>query len=223
MNLTPVITAITLCLITGLGQSEMDGSYKVLFDGKFVGQERFQATQLEGVTRIRSSGPVPGEEPSQQFTTITEIRKGTIVRYTLEFNKQTGIEKYWINFMGGKVRVAVEAYGRNTERLKDVSDSAVLLDKNVWHHYRFLLSKYDLDKGGLQGFDIFIPQAAFRQYRAEVEMKKKVSFEFRGQKIEAYRFELLLADTYDVIVITDDKKIPLSIEIPSEKIRAILE
>jgi hypothetical protein len=223
MNLMPVLTAIALCLAIGSGQGETEGSYKVLFDGKLVGQERFQTTQLEGVTKITSSGRVPGEEPSQQITTMTEIRKGAIVRYTIELNKHSGIEKYWLNFIGGNVRVAVEANGRNTERLKQVSDGAVLLDKNVWHHYRFLLSKYDLSEGGIQTFNVFIPQAAFRQYRAEVEMKKKISFEFRHRKVEAYRFEILLADTYDVIVITDERKIPLSIEIPSEKVKAILE
>lgn len=223
MSLTPVVTIIALYLFLGFGQNESEGSYKILFDGKPTGQERFQAIQGEGVIMIKSSGDIPAQNPPQQIMTMTEIRKGAIRRYSLEINKQTGPEKYWMNFIGGRVRLAVDAHGKVTERLKDVSDDAVLLDKNVWHHYRFLLSKYDIPSGGLQVFNVFIPQAAFRQYRAEIEMKKRTSFEFRGKKIAAYRFEILLADTYDVIVITDEKKVPLSIEIPSEKTKALLQ
>lgn len=223
MTITSLLTAVALCLTASLTQSEPEGVYKILIDGKPAGQERFQATQSDDRLTIRSSGEVPVEGSSQIIKTTTEVIGGRINRYTLEFNKSTGIEKYDLGFSNGKARLVVEAHGRKTERTKEVSAGAVLLDKNVWHHYRFLLYKYNLNRGGSQRFDVFIPQAAFRQYTAEVEMKKQVTYEFREKKIEAYRFEILLADTYDVIVITDEKKIPLFIEIPSEKIKAILE
>jgi len=223
MTVTSVLTTFALLLTVGLTQSKPDGAYKILLDGKPVGQERFQAARSDGLTRITSVGEVPVEGSSQKLSTMTEVRNGRISRYTLEFSKSTGIEKYDFSFNGGNAHLTVEAYGRKTERTKNVSEGATLLDKNVWHHYRFLLSQYDLRRGGSQRFDVFIPQAAFRQYTAEVEMKKQVSYEFRDKKIQAYRFEILLADTYDVIVITDEAKTPLSIEIPSEKIKAILE
>lgn len=223
MNITTVAASIALYLTIGLAQSEPEGVYTILVDGKTVGQERFQAAQADGLITIKSTGDIPLEGSSQKITTQTEIRKGRIERYLLELSKPSGNEKYDLSFGGGKTRVEIEAHGRKTERVKEVSDDAVLLDKHIWHHYRFLLAKYDLPSGGAQRLNVFIPQAAFRQYTAEIEMTKRVSFEFRDKKIQAYRFEILLADTYDVIVITDQEKIPLSIEIPSEKLKAVLE
>lgn len=222
MNCICSVFVTSLCLIIP-SQYHPEETYRIERDGKSVGYEKFQIAQTDGSITIKSSGEILSGNSSQRIITITEIQNRKIDRYMLEVSKQSGIEKYDMRFSNGRADVEIEAYGKKAKRVKDVSDDATLLDKNVWHHYRFLLARYDLRLGGIQRFNVFIPQAALRQYTAEVEMKKTTSFEFRRRKIEAYRFEILLADTYDVIIITDEKKTPLLIEIPSEDTKVRLE
>lgn len=215
-----VAAQLSLCQSAPVNKS---ASYKILIDGQPAGWERVEEShQTDGLV-LKSSSEVTTGGQVQKLLTTTEFKNKRPVRYTVEITTDGRTQKYTINFERGRASVVIEYAGKSTERAARVDSEAVLLDKNVWHQYQMLLSKYDLVARGKQQFRVFIPQTGFRQFFAEVQLKEQTSINVRGEKKRANRFIINIADSFDILVIANESGVPLSIEVPSEDTKVIME
>jgi hypothetical protein len=219
--------APSMLLSPSLGQSAGvrggELSFKILIDGKPAGWERVEETAQADGTLYKSSGELTTGTTSQKLLTTTEIKNGKPVRYTVEVTTGDRAQKLTVSFERGSARAIIESSTNKTERATRVDGDVILLDKNVWHQYRLLLSRYDLAARGKQRFNVFIPQAGLRQFSAEVELKDQTSINVRGEKRRANRFIVSLADGYDITVAADEAGTPLSIEVPSQDTKVVIE
>jgi hypothetical protein len=216
-----LICGLTLPLI--VGQATKTGTYKVLIDGKSAGVERFEIVSAPGSHTIKSTAEMQVRGGVQKIITSTQVRNQRMTRYTLEISEGAKTQNYVFDFNRGTARIAIEIDGRKTERTRRLSESIIPLDKNVWHHYLLLVQNYDLAQGGRQRLRIFIPQAAFAEYVALVELKETISYNFGQVKKKANRFSIIIGEGFEVKLIADEGGQPLSIEIPSEDTKVLLE
>jgi len=205
------------------GQPLQRGEFRVLVDGKPAGTEQFTVAGKGSGFVVTSTGETVEGGRTVKLVTSTEIEKTRMVRYSVDLTEGAETRRYSMEFADGKVRVVIEAGGMKTERLRQTSQRPVVLDKNVWHHYQFLLGNYDPLRKGRQRFRVFIPQSAFREYNADVELKSVSTAEIGGVKRKVLKFSIIIADGFEVIVRTDERAIPFSIEIPSQDLKAIAQ
>lgn len=223
-----MVAKITLLItISLLAQTQpgmpMAGSYTILVDGKPAGVERFEQAATAQNLIIKSTTEITSGGQAEKLTVMTELRGSKPVRYEVESSGGGRNQKYTLLFEAGAANVVIEAYGRRSERIIEVSEDVVLLDKNVWHHYGLLINRYNLNKRGAQSFPAITPQAGLRQYVAEVEYKDKTTFNAGGQKLRANRFIVLQGDGYEAEVIADESNRVLSIEVSALETKAVLQ
>lgn len=224
MILAKVIFLVTISMLArAQGSEPVKGSYTILVDGKPAGVERFEQVATAQSMIVKSTTEISSGGQTEKIIATTELKGSRPVRYEMESSGGAGARKYSLSFEAGVANIVIEAYGRRSERIIEVREDVVLLDKNVWHHYGLLISRYDLSKRGAQTFPAITPQAGLRQYVAEVEYKDKTTFNAGGQKLRANRFIVLQGDGYEAEVIADESNRVLSIEVSALETKAILQ
>ncbi len=214
---------VQLAIAFALLAPQQTGTYRIQLNGKPAGQEQFEIVAQNETTVIKSSAETTASGPPQKITTMTEIKDDKPVRYTVETVSGGHSQKYSMEFRDGTVNITIEAYNRKSERTRNIARDAILLDKGVWHHYRFLLARYDMKAGGAQRFKVFSPQSGLREYWADVSLVRRENFKSGQTKRSGDLFSIILAETFQILIIADEKRVPVSIEVPSEKTKAILE
>lgn len=214
---------MALSLSSVFAQETGSGTYRVQYDGRPAGIERFNTANIPQGFLMTSVSETQTGGTAKRIATSSDFRDSKLRGYHLEINSGNRSEKYTFQFTPFGVIIDIELNGKKTRRWRTYSGDIVLLDRDVWHHYFFLLSRYDLKKLGKQRFRVFIPQAAFREYSAEVEYKGRASIRTGEQRREGNRFTIILADGFEVNAIADQTGMPLSVEIPDEKKKAVLE
>ena len=224
-----MLTPISVCSILFVSlsmlssQAATSGRFRLQVDGKDTGFEQFNSTVGPGGITINSTSETRSGATARRVVTSTEYRDKRPARYSLEITTGSRIEKYLLTFTPSGVNISIEVNGRKTERTRPAGKDIVLLDKDVWHHYQILLARYDLKSLGKQSFRVFIPQAAFREYNAEVEYKGITQAKVGEEKKPAYRYNIILADGFEVNAVADQTGRPFSIEVPAEKMKVVLE
>jgi hypothetical protein len=218
MNLISIIVAISF-----LGPAQSKGVYRFQIDGKLAGHERFEVMKSETGYTAKSMSESSVGGTLHKIATSTEIQNDKPVRYTVETGDGATAQKYSMEFKEGSVSVTIEAHGKKTERKRVVGRDVVLLDRGVWHHLRFLLERYDMKAGGYQRFKAFIPLSGLREYSVDVRLIEKKEFKMGQVKRRGDLFSVILAETYEMLVIADEARAPLMIEIPLEKTKIVLE
>lgn len=214
---------VQLAVVFAFLAPQQTGTYRIQLNGKPAGHEQFEIITQNETTMIKSSAETKASGPPQKITTTTEIKDDKPVRYTVETVSGANSQKYSLEFKDGTVNVTIEAYNRKSERTRSIARDSILLDKGVWHHYRFLLARYDMKVGGVQRFKVFSPQSGLREYWADVSLVRRENFKSGQTKRSGDLFSVILAETFQVLIIADEARVPLSIEVPSEKTKAILE
>jgi hypothetical protein len=199
-------------------------SYKVYVDDKPIGSERVETVPVTGGMKIKSTTDLVSAGVSRRLVTETEIHNSNPARYSLEITEGAQTRRYFVEFAGAEARVKIESGARSSERKVRVHDGVVLLDKDVWHQYRYLIEKYDQTAKGVQRCYVFSPQASMREFWADVEMKGATNYELKGAKRKANRFDVSIAGGTEVKVVVDSSNNSiLSIEIPSLDTKVRLE
>jgi hypothetical protein len=179
-----------------------------------VGTDRVHATST---SEINTGGQ------TRRISTATEVVNGRAAKYSVEVVEGTTSRKWAVTFERGMARVHLEIRGRASDRAVRLENDVILLDRDVWHHYRFLLSRYRMDRQGHQAFRVLSPQAALRVMSADVEFDGVTNFGSGSNKRRANKFLIVLAGGFEVKAIADEKGVPLSIEIPSADQKVLLE
>ncbi len=203
--------------------TQQTGTYRIQLNGKPAGQEQFEIVTQNETTTLKSSSETTIGGLPQKIITSTEIKGDKPARYTVETVSGANSQKYSLEFREGIVHVTIEAHGRKSERTRNVARDVILLDKGVWHHYRFLLARYDMKAAGVQRFKVFSPHSGLREYWADVRYLRKENFKSGQTKRRGDLFSVILAEAFQILIIADEKRVPISIEVPSEKTKAVLE
>lgn len=214
---------VSLAIAFALLATQQTGIYRIQLNGKPAGQEQFEIVTQNETTTLKSSSETTIGGLPQKITTSTEIKGDKPARYTVETVSGANSQKYSMEFKDGTVNITIEAYNRKSERTRNIARDAVLLDKGVWHHYRFLLARYDMKAAGVQRFKVFSPQSGLREYWADVRYLRKENFKSDQTKRRGDLFSVILAEAFQILIIADESRVPISIEVPSEKTKAVLE
>ncbi|HEU4391323.1 MAG TPA: hypothetical protein VFV34_26225 [Blastocatellia bacterium] len=200
------------------------GSFKVTVDGKPAGWERFELIDA-GTDRVRakSSGEITSLGQSRKITTLVDVQSGRVTRYSAEVVERSETRKWEIQFERNNARVHLEVGGRTSDRNVRVDSDVILLDRDVWHHYRFLLNRYSMTRQGRQAFRVLSPQAALRAMIAEVEFEGTTNIGPSTNRRRANKFTVTLAGGFEVKVMADEDGSPLSIDVPSVGQKVVLE
>jgi hypothetical protein len=218
-----ILVSAAVAILFLASQSTQSGTYRIQLNGRPAGQEQFEIITQNETTTIKSQAETTAPGLPQKIITTTEIKDDKPARYTVETVTGVNSQKYSMEFREGTVQVTIEAHDRKTERTRNIAGDAILLDKGVWHHYRFLLARYDMKAGGVQRFKVFSPQSGLREFWADVRYLRKENFKSGQTKRRGDLFSVVLAEAFEVLIIADESQVPLSIEVPSEKTKAVLD
>jgi hypothetical protein len=139
-------------------------SYNIYIRGALAGTERVEEVAAkDGSIATRSWHDIlvtDGLETSRlAFETSLNLAKGTNspIRYGFKYTSGSSRDSCDVSVRSGQlVRVLTRA-GKTTESATPLEPSLILLDFNVYHHYDFLVRRYDAKRGGRQLFSDYIP------------------------------------------------------------------
>jgi phage baseplate assembly protein gpV len=196
------------------------GKFKILLEGKTVGQEEFEIAPsgagwvAKGSTEIKTS-----DGPATRVTgTLTLQADGAPVSYewSSHADKTNGAH---INFVNGVAKITLEMQGAKPfeQDLTFNSPMIAVLDNNLYHQYAVLARQYDWSKRGTQTFPVLIPQE-LTPGSITVEATGPLSDD--GKSYEGIR---VTTSDLTVVLHLDVKHKLLRLEVPAAKVSVVRE
>ncbi len=138
------------------------GAFRILVEGKEIGREEYEIERLANEVRARArlvleaGGQKVEETASLALSPTYEPRS-----YEWKREKPAG-QFLRVRFEGPKASQEFSLGGSETEQREFLFENTevTILDNNFFHHYLFLVRRYDFTHGGPQPLRIFIPQEA---------------------------------------------------------------
>lgn len=172
------------------------GTFKILFGGEVIGQERFQiagdgnnfkaSAEIKLTVERGSTTATFHIRPVLQFTKTFEP-----LSYQIFQESGANIMKARVNFKPGRSQAIYETGKEADTREIELKKDVLVLDDNVFHHYILLAKRFDFSKGGVQEFNAFVPQQ-FMAGSLTVEDKGFEQVTLGGQQVS---LQHLLVDT----------------------------
>jgi hypothetical protein len=139
-------------------------SYTIIIKGVQVGSESVsEAGDREGNTLSTSKHDIlvtDGLETKRMaFETEMVLAKGTSSpsRYLYRYTSGASKDWYEVRIKGNRITRVLNRGGHAGEISATWAPDTVLVDFSVYHHYDYLVRRYDFKKGGRQTFRNFIP------------------------------------------------------------------
>jgi hypothetical protein len=138
--------------------------YNIYIRGTLAGTERVEEVAAkDGTTTTRSWHEMlvtDGLETSRlAFESSLTVAKGTYspVRYSFKYTSGSSRDSCEVSLRSGQLVRVLNRAGKTVESTTPLEPNLTLLDFNVYHHYDFLVSRYDAKRGGRQVFSDYIP------------------------------------------------------------------
>jgi len=144
-----MLTFLLICLSTIMtaAQSKSDsGKFLVFSAGQQLGFETFTIRNDE---TAESADTLKIGNNTINFKTTTAYKNARPLSFTLTQEPNITLQ---FAFDAGNVRLTGAR-----EAVAQTDANAVVLENNVWHHYQFLINRYDKQKSGAQSFKAFVP------------------------------------------------------------------
>ncbi|MBN1566745.1 MAG: hypothetical protein JXA73_02795 [Acidobacteria bacterium] len=158
---------LLICSFPAAAGNESSGyfqSYAILIRGVPAGSETVTETIDESGNLISASDHEliisDGLETKRTtFSTKMVLDKNswTPISYTYKYTTGTTGDSYEVMVKDGAVTRTLNRGGRSDEVHAPVPLNMVIVDYNVYHHFDYVVRKYDMTKGGRQLFADFIP------------------------------------------------------------------
>jgi hypothetical protein len=139
-------------------------SYGILIKGELAGTENVTETVNEAGDILSSSDHEIFVSDGlgtkrMAFTTKMHLAKNTYapVSYSYKYTSGDAGDSYEVAIKGTLIRRTLVRSGRTSEVTAPVQPNTVILDFNVYHHYDYIVRRYDAVKGGRQIFSDFVP------------------------------------------------------------------
>jgi hypothetical protein len=139
-------------------------SYTIIIKGVQVGSESVKESADKEGNRVSSSAHeilvTDGLETKRMaFETEMVLEKGssTPSRYLCRYTSGASRDWYEVKIKGNRITRVLNRGGHAGEVSASWTPDTVLVDFSVYHHYDYLVRRYDSKKGGRQEFKNFIP------------------------------------------------------------------
>jgi hypothetical protein len=139
-------------------------SYRIYMKGQPVGTESVSESADARGNLVSSSQHElvvsDGIDPKRMaFTTRLVLTKGTMApsEYSCTYTTGDTKDSYDVSVRNGHVERVLRRGGRSSAVTIERPADLVIVDFSVYHHYDYLIRKYESKKGGRQSFHNFIP------------------------------------------------------------------
>ena len=208
--------AAVMLLVAAVGAraqetAQVSGKFTSYVGGRAIATESYTLTGAAG-GGLRAEAEVGPEGGARQRLVTVASRTGPA-----SFTAEVGGRKiYEAQFTSAGV-VRIQHEGRAADELQTKADAVI--ENIVWHQFHFLLARYDLAKGGRQGFVFFSPSNE-RDLQIEVERTGTPTFTVGGRqlKTESYRFTAA-GLTFEMW--TDERRTPLLFRLAAQQLKAV--
>lgn len=139
------------------------GSFRILFGGEAIGQEKFQITEslsgFKATAEVRLSIDREKEKAVFVLKPVLTLNK-SFEPSAYQVTQEDGVVKRSVRviFKPEKSERIYEAGNEHDSREIELKKDVIILDDNSFHHYILLAKRFDYVKGGVQEFSAFVPQ-----------------------------------------------------------------
>lgn len=200
-----------------------ESRFDIYVDGKRIGSENYSISISED--GVESASIVSFRDPGKTRKKVKmETQLSADSRFmprTYQLRTDVEGQKGTVNgsFAPGEATFDFKGTGNPMRRGLLVGDRYILLDTNVFHHFAFVASLYDLRAGGTQSIEVVIPQEldGGKLKLSEVGLEQ---VPIHGGKMELHH---LTADSGMALIDLwiDDQKSVYKIAFPAKKIEVI--
>lgn len=184
------------------------GTYLTYIAGQTITETYTVSTEPDGAVKVEAE--ITAQGVKQKF--VTRVAGARPVSFLIEIG---GARQLAAEFSGVTVKGAI---GGQTF-LKE-TQSTLILENGVWHHYLFLLRQYDAAKGGTQNFKIFLPSRA-TDLDLRVEQPEAQNFNVAGKAIATRRYHMVSSTGAIIDLWADEKLVPRLILIEAQGLKVV--
>ena len=139
------------------------GTFKILFGGNVIGQERFQivgeGSNFKATAEVNLTVDRGSQKASFHIRSLLQFTKSfEPLYYQIQQESAANIMKARVNFKPGRSQAIYETGKETDAREIELKKDVLVLDDNVFHHYIILARRFDFSRGGIQEFTAFVPQ-----------------------------------------------------------------
>ena len=158
------------------------------------------------------------------FSTRMVLSKGARNIRTYACRYQTGQsgDSYEVSIQNGRITRVLTRNGQPGVVSAPFTSNMVIVDFNVYHHYEYLLRRYDRRKKGIQTFANYIPVIG-NDIPVKVAWIGDENLIFGEKTIETSRFIVELADITTVMISVDKNNRLVVLENPAQELKVIRE
>jgi hypothetical protein len=197
---------------TGLAPDK--GKFRILLEGRIVGNEEFEISPSGGTWMARGSttAHAPGGGDIKATGQLTLGPDGAPIHY--DWTAQTKKKGSGaVDFVNGTAKSAIDLGGKSPFLQDFTFPSAriAVLDNNLYYQYAVLAQLYDWKAGGKQVFPVLIPQDM---------TPGRISVESIGpQQVESANYETLRVSSPDleILLYLDASRRLMRVDVPSSK------
>jgi uncharacterized protein len=196
--------------INARAQEQLSGKFTSYVGERVIATESYTLTSAAD-GGLRAEAEVGPEGGARQKLATVASRSGPV-----SFAAEVGGQKvYEAQFAAGAVKVRHE--GRPASESQTKADA--VLENLVWHHFHFLLARYDHARGGRQIFTFFSPSNE-RDFRIEVERAGAPAFAVGGRQLKTEHYRMTAAGLA-IEMWTDERRVPLVFRVAAQQLRAV--
>jgi len=180
------------------------------------GLERFSLIEGPDGFQVSTSGSRFELSSAERKTQLTcwEWRP---LRYRVD---REGEEIVRATFGNGTVTWRVKAPHRTFEKDISVHDDIGVLDNFTWHHFIFLLKRYNRGQGDEQRFHVFVPSIG-QEIAARVNFVGPEDITLGGVTVPAHYYGVELTTKTLIEIWADDARTPLRLQVRSQGLKVV--
>lgn len=197
-----------ICAQTPPGSSQ-SGKFQVFVKGKPVGMETFQITGDEYIGEVSIDLGVKVNGKSR-----LRYRGNQIEFFEAEQNNA----RLALDTSTTPMKLTSPAGTREVT----IPDGAILLETVYLHQYHALVNRYDLEKGGKQSFQTFVPTIGM-VFPLTCELIERIDPAPPNQPITLLKFQTNVANVQVINLITDENRSILMIDVPAQGYTVVRE
>lgn len=203
------------------------GRLLIYIEGRQSGYENFQFRMDDGGLELSTESNMVISEsgaPSRlSFESKLLLDPETLAAksYLYRF-KGEGRDSYQVDFEAGRATRRLLRGGRLDIKTSQLEHQPLLLDYNIYSHFMLLLHRYDLKKGGEQGFYSYLPLLG-EEMPVSVSFVGEVPISSGGAAIKARAFKVDFAGIYSADILASPDNGILKITIPRGAIEVVGE
>ena len=158
------------------------------------------------------------------FSTRMVLSKGAknIRTYVCQYKTGQSGDSYEVSIQNGRITRVLSRNGQPGVVVSPFMSNMVIVDFNVYHHYEYLLRRYDRRKKGIQDFSNYIPVIG-NDIPIKVTWIGDERLIFGEKSIEASRFIVELANIHAATLFVDKDNRLVFLENPAQELRVIRE